>query len=100
MSGQVNTNIWLEMLRFPLQGRSQKPRQQGLTMVIDKGLGLGGLKDLLMTAGDYIDFIKLGFGTPALYSGTLLEEKISLTKSFGVDIYPGGTFLEIAVLQN
>ena len=69
-------------------------------MVIDKGLGLGGLKDLLMTAGDYIDFIKLGFGTPALYSGTLLEEKISLTKSFGVDIYPGGTFLEIAVLQN
>ena len=100
MSGQVDSNIWQEILRFPLQGRSQKPRQQGLTMVLDKGLGPGELKDLLVTAADYIDFIKLGFGTTALYRGTLLEEKITLAKSFGVDIYPGGTFLEIAVLQN
>jgi len=41
MSGQVDSNIWQEILRFPLQGRSQKPRQQGLTMVLDKGLGPG-----------------------------------------------------------
>ncbi len=69
-------------------------------MIIDKGLGLGAVSDLLSTAGDYIDFLKLGFGTSALYNQALLEEKISLTKSFGVDIYPGGTFLEIAILQN
>ena len=68
-------------------------------MVIDKGLGLGGLKDLLMTAGDYIDFIKLGFGTPALYSGTLLEENQPDQKLWS-GYLPGGTFLEIAVLQN
>ena len=100
MSGQANSNIWLDVLSFPFQGRSQKPRQQGLTMVIDKGLGPGELNDLLMTAGDYIDFIKLGFGTSALYRRNLLEEKIALVRSFGVDIYPGGTFLEIAVLQD
>ena len=64
-------------------------------MVLDKGLGPGELKDLLVTAADYIDFIKLGFGTTALYRGTLLEEKITLAKSFGVDIYPGGTFLRL-----
>ncbi len=99
MSRQALANIWLGMLRFPLDGRTGKPREQGLTMVIDKGLGLGETGDLLHTAGNYIDFIKLGFGTSALYSQELLEEKINLVKSFGIDIYPGGTFFEIAVLQ-
>lgn len=69
-------------------------------MVIDKGLGLNETKDLFEVAGSYIDFLKLGFGTSALYSRGLLEEKINLANSFGVSIYPGGTFLEIAVLQN
>jgi phosphosulfolactate synthase len=92
-------NIWLEMLYFPLQGRSKKPREQGLTIVIDKGLGLGETRDLLNVAGDYIDFYKLGFGTAALYTQEVLEEKIYLVKSLGIDIYPGGTFLEVAILQ-
>ncbi|MCL6635209.1 MAG: phosphosulfolactate synthase [Peptococcaceae bacterium] len=99
MSGQASANIWLEMLRFPLGGRTKKPREQGLTMLLDKGLGLGETKDLFNTAGDYIDFLKLGFGTSALYSQAQLEEKIHLAVSAGIDIYPGGTFLEIAVLQ-
>jgi len=100
MGGQAYANIWLEMLHFPLAGRSRKPRRQGLTMLLDKGLGVGETKDLLNMAGDYIDFLKLGFGTSALYSQVQLEEKIHLAKSFEVDIYPGGTFLEIAVLQD
>ncbi|MDD4238392.1 MAG: phosphosulfolactate synthase [Desulfotomaculaceae bacterium] len=99
MGGQAHTSIWMELLDFPLQGRLIKPRAQGLTMVIDKGLGLNETKDLLKTAGEYIDFLKLGFGTSGLYPNGLLEDKINLVKSFGVDIYPGGTFLEIAVLQ-
>ena len=100
MGGQAYANIWLEMLHFPLEGRTRKPRQQGVTMLLDKGLGVGETKDLLNTAGDYIDFLKLGFGTSALYTQAQLEEKIHLARSFGVDIYPGGTFLEIAVLQD
>lgn len=100
MGGQASANIWLDMLHFPLKGRLGKPRGHGLTMVIDKGLGLGETRDLLSVAGEYIDFLKLGFGTSALYGQDLLEEKISLAKSYGVDIYPGGTFLEIAVFQN
>lgn len=99
MGGQAPANIWLDMLHFPLKGRLNKPRNHGLTMVIDKGLGLGETRDLLSVAGDYIDFIKLGFGTSALYGQALLEEKINLARSYGIDIYPGGTFLEIAVLQ-
>lgn len=99
MIGQASSNLWLDMLHFPIQGRTKKPRDLGLTMVIDKGLGLGEIKDLLSTAGEYIDFLKLGFGTSMLYNQELLEEKIVLVKSFGVDIYPGGTLLEIAFLQ-
>lgn len=99
MGGQAKKNKWMDLLTYPLQGRLQKPRSEGLTMVIDKGLGLGETKDLLDTAGDYLDFLKLGFGTSALYPQKLLEEKINLVKSYGVDIYPGGTFLEVAILQ-
>jgi len=92
--------FWPEFLHFPLGGRNGKPRSQGLTMVIDKGLGLGETKDLLLIAGKYIDFLKLGFGTSALYSRHILEEKIQLVRSHNIDIFPGGTFLEVAVSQN
>lgn len=95
-----NCTTWREILNFPLGNRNAKPRTQGLTMVIDKGLGLGETKDLLHLCAEYIDFIKLGFGTSALYTKDLLEEKINLVKSFGIDIYPGGTFLEVAMLQD
>lgn len=92
--------FWPEFLHFPLGGRNGKPRSQGLTMVIDKGMGLGETKDLLIIAGRYIDFLKLGFGTSALYTKEVLEEKIQLVRSHNIDIYPGGTFLEVAVSQN
>lgn len=92
-------NIWMKILRPPLGGRGRKPRDTGLTMLLDKGMGLAETRDLFATAGSYIDFLKLGFGTSALYPQSVLEEKIELVKSFQVDIYPGGTFLEIAVMQ-
>ena len=91
---------WGHSFDFPLPGRSVKPRTSGQTMVIDKGMGLTETRDLLELASDYIDFIKLTFGTSAFYSTRLLQQKIALVKSYGVDIYPGGTFLEIAVLQH
>ncbi len=100
MNGQAPFKTWKEILNFPLGNRQQKPREQGLTMIIDKGLGLGETRDLLHLCGQYIDFFKLGFGTSALYTPEILEEKIQLVKSFDIEIYPGGTFLEIAILQN
>lgn len=94
------TRLWRNIIRFPLGNRNIKPRTQGLTMIIDKGMGLGETRDLLNTAGEHIDFVKLGFGTPALYGIGILEEKIEIIRSQGIDIYPGGTFLEVAVIQN
>ncbi|MFZ5646125.1 MAG: phosphosulfolactate synthase [Bacillota bacterium] len=90
---------WREMVKHPLGGRHPKPRNQGLTMIIDKGLGLAETKDLLNISGEHIDFIKLAFGTSALYNNNVLLEKIELARSYGIEIYPGGTFLEVAILQ-
>lgn len=90
---------WREMVAFPLTGRSKKPRRKGLSMVLDKGLGLGETEDFLDIAGDHVDLVKLGFGTSALYPDGILQKKINLVRRYGVDIYPGGTFLEVAIAQ-
>ena len=50
-----------EFLALP--GRPSKPRQTGITHVIDKGLSTREFEDLLLTSGDYIDIIKFGWGT-------------------------------------
>ncbi|MFS0722769.1 phosphosulfolactate synthase [Paenibacillus sp. 1P07SE] len=71
--------------------------ERGKTMVIDKGLGLHAFSDLIATSGDYIDCIKLGFGTSTLYDEELLTSKIRLARSRGIRIMPGGTLLEAAI---
>ncbi len=68
-------------------------------MLMDKGLGLAQTEDLLRLAADYVDFIKLAFGTSAFYDRDLLREKVRVAASYGVHVYPGGTFLELAYSQ-
>ncbi len=91
---------WHDVIGDPLGDRSVKPRTDGRTMVIDKGMGLGQTEDLLAIACEYIDYWKLPFGTSALYPPDILREKIALIRRYGVHVYPGGTFLEIAILQD
>jgi len=88
------------VFRMPELGRSMKPRTNGFTMVLDKGLGRCGVEDLMATAADYIDFLKFSFGTSAFYDEKVLREKVEIVTGVGVDIYPGGTFLEVTVWQN
>lgn len=76
--------------------RREKPRDKGLTMVIDKGVGLHAFRELLELASPFIDIYKLGFGTTALYPPKLLQQKIAIAKQHGLHIMPGGTFFEIA----
>jgi len=90
---------WENVITMPVKGRTNKPRKNGLTMVIDKNMGLLRLKDLISTASDYIDIVKLTFGTSAFYMEDLLKEKNSILKAADIDIMPGGTFFEIAVWQ-
>lgn len=94
-----SSRFWGEALQDPTRQRTDKPRSSGLTMVIDKGLGLGAYRDLIQLAGAYIDFIKLGFGTVALTPLSLLREKLHLARENDIHLYPGGTFFEVAYQQ-
>jgi phosphosulfolactate synthase len=80
-----------------LPDRTQKPRSYGLTMVMDKGMGLDGVKDFLSVAAPYVDIVKLGFGTAYVTSN--LREKIDIYKSFGIPVYFGGTLFEAFLIR-
>jgi phosphosulfolactate synthase len=77
--------------------RSPKPRTQGLTHVIDKGLNLREIEGLFDTAGDYVDVVKLGWGTS--YVTRNLEKKIALYRSFETPVVCGGTLFEVVVAR-
>lgn len=96
----MTKKAWENVFVMPVPGRSVKPRQTGFTMVIDKGLGVRGIADLMESAADYVDLLKLTFGTSAFFDRKLLKKKIELVTRAGVDICPGGTFLEVAVYQD
>jgi len=98
MSASIS-KYWEGIIKSPLSGRENKPRKKGLTMIIDKGLGFHQLKDILELNSNNFDYLKLGFGTSALYPHQLLIDKIALVKGYGIDIYPGGTFFEVAFWQ-
>jgi phosphosulfolactate synthase len=89
----------VDLIQSPIPGRTAKPRSTGITMVIDKGLPLTATRSLFELGAAYIDLLKLGFGTIALYPTELLKQKLVLAKSCQVALYPGGTFMEIAHWQ-
>jgi phosphosulfolactate synthase len=72
--------------------RPQKPRDEGVTMMMDKGLGLRETEDFIEASGHLTDLVKFGFGTS--YVTNQLEEKIKLYKAAGIRPYLGGTLFE------
>jgi phosphosulfolactate synthase len=87
------------VFEMPVQGRTVRPRKNGVTMLIDKGLGLSATEDLMQMASDAIDMVKMTFGTTAFMDMGVVEEKIEILKSYDVYTMPGGTFMEVAVWQ-
>lgn len=77
--------------------RSPKPRTQGLTHVIDKGMNLREIEGLFDTAGAYVDIVKLGWGTS--YVTNNLEKKIALYRSLETPVVCGGTLFEAAIAR-
>lgn len=72
--------------------REGKPRERGLTHVMDKGLNLREIEGLFDTAGEYVDIVKLGWGTS--YVTNNLEKKIALYRSLETPVVCGGTLFE------
>src|SRR2546427_13176572 len=76
-----------------LPGRSTKPREEGLTHVLDKGLGLRHVEDMLATASSYIDIVKFGWGTGYLTQN--IEAKIEAYRAAGITTSLGGNPLDV-----
>lgn len=77
--------------------RTQKPRENGLTMMMDKGLSIRQAEDFIETSGHIADVIKLGFGTS--YVSKNLEKKIALYHEAGLKVYLGGTLFEAFIAR-
>ncbi|MCX6291945.1 MAG: phosphosulfolactate synthase [Bacteroidetes bacterium] len=88
-------------MNFTLEGipkRSKKPRESGITMVMDKGLSVRQAEDLVESGAEWIDLLKLGFGSA--YVTPNLEKKIAVYRSAGLPVYFGGTLLEAFIIRN
>jgi phosphosulfolactate synthase len=96
----INHKAWGDLFPKLVPERiAVKPRQQGLTMMLDRCHGLPQTTDLLALAGDYIDHIKLSFGTSVFMDEELLRRKIQLIRARQIDIFPGGTLMEATLVQ-
>ena len=56
--------------------RTEKPRNTGFTMAMDKGLGLRETEDFVESCSDYVDIVKLGWATS--FVTKKLKEKIAV----------------------
>jgi phosphosulfolactate synthase len=78
--------------------RTTRPRNNGLTMVMDKGLSLQSAENFLDANGTLTDLVKLGFGTSYLTKD--LKEKIKLYQDNDMKVYLGGTLFEAFVVRD
>ena len=67
-----------------LPTREEKPREKGLTMLIDSGLGLKRIEDVLETSSYLVDYVKLGWGTSVITPN--LSDKVALYQKYGIPV--------------
>ena len=81
-----------------IPSRASKPREEGLTMVMDKGLSLNEAENMVALKSELTDIVKLGFGTSLLTR--FIDKKINLYQKSGMMVYTGGTLFEAFVIRN
>lgn len=90
----------MKSFNFLLKEREEKPRQKGITMVLDKGLGLETAESLMNISGDYIDYLKFGWGTSIVHEQDIIKDKVAMYKSHNITPYTGGTLFELAYMND
>ena len=78
--------------------RNKKPREHGITMVMDKGLSIQEATNFMSVAHPHVDIVKLGFGTS--YVTPNLKEKLQVYASYDIPVYFGGTLFEAFLIRN
>ena len=81
-----------------IPNRAEKPRDKGLTMVMDKGLSLNEAENMVALKSELTDIVKLGFGTSLLTR--YIDKKIKLYHKAGIMVYVGGTLFEAFTVRN
>ncbi|HLR32889.1 MAG TPA: phosphosulfolactate synthase [Fodinibius sp.] len=81
-----------------LPSRTEKPREKGMTLILDKGLSVRQVEDFCASCSSYIDIVKLGWGTS--YVTQNLEDKLAVYASADIPVYFGGTLFEAYVLRD
>ena len=81
-----------------LPERTQKTRETGLTMMMDKGLSIREAENFVEAAGDFTDFVKLAFGTGVFAKN--IEAKIQVYRQAGIRVHFGGTLFEAFIVRN
>ena len=90
----------MKSFNFLLNKREEKPRQKGITMVLDKGLGLETAESLMNISGEYVDYLKFGWGTSIVHEQDIIRKKVEMYKSYNITPYTGGTLFELAYMNN
>jgi len=75
----------LDCVRLP--GRPQKPRDYGLTIAADRGLGPNGIDDLILTAGEHIDIAKFAMGVSRLMPASVVRERIERYRKAEIPVF-------------
>lgn len=97
----ANSNINRTNMNFNLSqmpDRNVKPRTNGITMVMDKGLSIPEVHNFMSLCEPHVDIVKLGFGTS--YVTPNLREKIEAYQAYGIPVYFGGTLFEAFLIRN
>jgi phosphosulfolactate synthase len=82
-------------LPLDLPARTTKPRDNGLTNVIDRGMSVAEVDAMIEVAGDAVDLVKLGWGTALVTAN--LEPKVARLHEHGIPVCLGGTITELAI---
>ena len=85
-----------DLLKLP--PRTTKPRDNGITHVLDSGLSVAGVEGMIEVAGEFIDLVKLGWGTGVVTGN--LEPKLARFREAGIPVMFGGTLTELAIAQD
>jgi phosphosulfolactate synthase len=96
----MTTRVEFPFSHIPVPERQMKPRDRGLTMMIDWGLPLSFQKDCLDAQGIYVDEAKIAAGIPRLMPLNTLKEKITSYRAHDIFTFPGGAFAELAIAQD
>ena len=90
--------LFSEFLDLKFHPRSKKPRQQGISMVIDSGSSNAEVAGIVESYGHLIDIAKLldlNLELPL----NVLKEKIRIYREHDIYVQPGGIIIELARLQ-